>query len=89
MPRKLVLDPAAIDENVSENRGPRLCDLSAEELRKLWQRPSAENMTDAMETIARLAFQLRGKDAERQRRLLKALKAMQEIQSMDREECNN
>ena len=89
MPRKLVLDPASVDENVPENRGPRLCDLSAEELRKLWQRPSAENMTDAMETIARLAFQLRGKDVERQRRLLKALKAMQEIQSMDREECNN
>ena len=80
--RRLTLDPA--DENLSENkRGPRLCDLSADELRKLWQRPSAEDMTNAMETIARLAFQLRGRDAERQRKLLKALKALQELQATD------
>ena len=80
--RKLTIDPA--DENLSDNkRGPRLCDLSAEELRKLWQRPSAEDMKNTMETIARLAFQLRGKDAERQRRLLKALKALQELQTND------
>ena len=87
--RKLILEPLAEsppDENsaqVENNRGPRLCDLSADELRKLWQRPSAEDMKNAMETIARLAFQLRGRDIERQRRLLKALKTLQEIQNLD------
>jgi hypothetical protein len=86
--RKLTLDP--VDENAGENAvkrtGPRLCDLSADELKKLWQRPSADDMKGTMETLARLAFQLRGKDADRQRRILKALKTVQEIQNMD--DCN-
>ena len=84
--RKLTLDPAAVDENealAGNKRGPRLCDLSAEELRKLWQKPSNDEMKASMETMARLAFQLRGQDPERQRRLLKGLKAMQELMSMD------
>ena len=70
--RTLTLDPV-------DKQGPRLCDLSAEELKKLWQKPNPEEMKNTMETIARLAFQLRGIDVDKQRQLVRALKVMQEL----------
>ena len=56
----------------------RICDLSAEELKRLCEFPETHEMEGAMETLARVAFFVKHDEA-RLRRVLKAIKTLQEL----------
>jgi hypothetical protein len=58
----------------------RICDLSALELKRLCEFPETHELEAAMETLARVAFYVKEDDA-RLRRILKAIKTLQEMSS--------
>ena len=61
-------------------RPTRICDLSAFELKRLCEFPDTQELEAAMETLARVAFYVK-EDEARLRRVLKAIKTLQEVSS--------
>ncbi len=66
--------------NAPVARPIRICDLSAFELKRLCEFPEDHEMEVAMETLARVAFYVKD-DEGRLRRILKAIKTMQDVMS--------
>ncbi len=58
----------------------RICDLSVLELKRLCEFPDTCEMESAMETMARVAFYVK-EDEVKLRRILKAIKTMQDVMS--------